>query len=191
MVPWKEEAVFTVLGATVQCGACAKQYRTSNSGPCCPACKSTNHLLLECRLCHHTIGVLGQGDMIICAKCGGGMEPSAAIIPTVICRDCKRRYSPVENSGCPQCHSLRRVNDAKEEVNHPPHYGGDTTYEAIKVIEAWELGFNLGNTVKYISRAGKKQDILKDLKKAAWYLNREITNVEETHANSAQRETAE
>jgi hypothetical protein len=39
----------------------------------------------------------------------------------------------------------------------PAHYGGaDNPYEAIKVIEAWKLGFCLGNTVKYISRAGKK-----------------------------------
>ena len=67
-----------------------------------------------------------------------------------------------------------------EEVNHPPHYGGDTTYEAIKVIEAWELGFNLGNCVKYISRAGKKDPltVLTDLKKARWYLDREIQNLE-------------
>ena len=44
-----------------------------------------------------------------------------------------------------------------EQVNHPQHYGGeDNPYEAIKVIDAWELGFSLGNTVKYISRAGKK-----------------------------------
>ena len=42
-------------------------------------------------------------------------------------------------------------------VNHPAHYGGeDNVYEVIKVIEAWELDFHLGNTVKYISRAGKK-----------------------------------
>lgn len=63
-----------------------------------------------------------------------------------------------------------------DNVNHPQHYGGDTTYEAIKVIEAWELGFCLGNTVKYISRAGKKDPAkeLEDLKKAAWYLNRRI-----------------
>jgi len=60
-------------------------------------------------------------------------------------------------------------------VDHPAHYGGaDNTYEAIKVIEAWELGFNLGNVVKYISRAGKKGSKLEDLKKAMWYLNREI-----------------
>jgi len=63
----------------------------------------------------------------------------------------------------------------KETVNHPNHYGGkDNPYEAIKVIESWELGFNLGNAVKYISRAGKKGNKLEDLKKSSWYINREI-----------------
>ena len=63
-------------------------------------------------------------------------------------------------------------------VNHPNHYGGeDNPYEAIKVIEAWNVGFNLGNTLKYISRAGKKDFIIQDLEKAAWYLNREIDNL--------------
>jgi hypothetical protein len=69
-----------------------------------------------------------------------------------------------------------------DNVNHPAHYGGaDNHYEAIKVIEAWGLGFCLGNTVKYISRAGKKGARLEDLKKAAWYLAREIENQEKTH----------
>ncbi len=65
----------------------------------------------------------------------------------------------------------------KAAVNHPKHYGGKSnTYEAIKVIEAWSLGFCLGNTVKYISRAGKKDPskMLEDLEKARWYLDREI-----------------
>jgi hypothetical protein len=64
----------------------------------------------------------------------------------------------------------RRKTDA---VNHPAHYGVGT-YEAIKVIEAWELGFHLGNTVKYICRAGKKDPRakLEDLRKAKWYLDR-------------------
>lgn len=69
----------------------------------------------------------------------------------------------------------------KEQVNHPSHYGGgDNPYEVIKVIEAWDLDFHLGNTVKYISRAGKKdQDKeLQDLKKALWYLERKINNLE-------------
>jgi hypothetical protein len=70
----------------------------------------------------------------------------------------------------------------KEKINHPAHYGGDTVYETIKVIEAWGLNFHLGNCVKYISRAGKKGKskklINEDLSKALWYLKRyiEITN---------------
>ncbi|MFN7656388.1 MAG: DUF3310 domain-containing protein [bacterium] len=69
----------------------------------------------------------------------------------------------------------------KEMVNHPQHYGGkDNKYEAIKVIDAWGLGFSLGNTVKYISRAGKKnqEKELEDLKKALWYLNHHIQTLE-------------
>lgn len=65
-----------------------------------------------------------------------------------------------------------------EAVNHPSHYGGaDNPYEAIKVIEAWDLGFCLGNAVKYISRAGKKSEetTIQDLEKARWYLDREIS----------------
>jgi hypothetical protein len=69
----------------------------------------------------------------------------------------------------------------KEQVNHPNHYGGkNNPYEAIKVIDAWQLGFALGNTVKYISRAGKKDSDkeLQDLKKALWYLEHHIKNLE-------------
>ena len=72
----------------------------------------------------------------------------------------------------------RKENCKNETINHPTHYGGeDNLYEAIKVIDAWELGFNLGNTVKYISRAGKKLYILEDLEKASWYINREINKL--------------
>ena len=70
-----------------------------------------------------------------------------------------------------------------EAVDHPAHYGGaDNPYEAIKVIEAWGLGFCLGNTVKYISRAGKKDAIVQDLKKARWYLDRQIAALETENA---------
>lgn len=62
-----------------------------------------------------------------------------------------------------------------DPVNNPPHYqAANPLYETIKVIEAWGLGFCLGNTVKYISRAGRKGDAIEDLKKARWYLDREI-----------------
>jgi hypothetical protein len=69
----------------------------------------------------------------------------------------------------------------KEMVNHPNHYGGELNpYEAIKVIDAWGLDFCLGNTVKYISRAGKKNTDkeLEDLKKALWYLQHKIETLE-------------
>ena len=68
----------------------------------------------------------------------------------------------------------------EEQVNHPSHYGGkDNPYEAIKVIDAWNLDFCLGNVVKYISRAGKKGNNSKeqDLKKALWYLEHEIESM--------------
>jgi hypothetical protein len=65
------------------------------------------------------------------------------------------------------------------QINHPSHYGGENNeYEAIKVIEAWELDFCLGNAVKYISRAGKKDDFVQDLKKAQWYIERKISQFE-------------
>jgi hypothetical protein len=67
------------------------------------------------------------------------------------------------------CHS--------DPVN-PDHYR-NLAVEPISAIEAWHLGFHLGNAVKYIARAGRKSpDVLTDLKKARWYLDREIANRE-------------
>mgnify|MGYP000206089928 CR=1 FL=1 len=59
----------------------------------------------------------------------------------------------------------------------PDHYKSDV--EAIDAIEAWELGFCLGNTIKYISRCGKKsgETKLDDLNKAKWYLERAIAQL--------------
>jgi hypothetical protein len=56
-----------------------------------------------------------------------------------------------------------------EQINNPEYYGGkDDPYEAIKVIESWNLCFKLGNSLKYIARAGKKdpEKLIQDLKKA-------------------------
>ena len=66
-----------------------------------------------------------------------------------------------------------------DNVNHPPHYTF-ATLEVIDVIEDWQLGFCLGNTVKYIARAGRKnpEKHIEDLRKAAWYLNREIERLQ-------------
>ena len=63
-----------------------------------------------------------------------------------------------------------------DPVNNPPHYtaGG---IETIDFIEAKKLGYNLGNVVKYITRSGLKGNQLEDLRKAQWYLTREINTL--------------
>lgn len=64
-----------------------------------------------------------------------------------------------------------------EKINHPSHYQGKNGIEVIDVIEAYDLNFNMGNAVKYILRNGKKtEDTTIDIKKAIWYLNRELNN---------------
>lgn len=66
-----------------------------------------------------------------------------------------------------------------DPVNHPRHYTFGSI-EVIDAIEAWGLGFSLGNAVKYIVRAGRKDPAKtrEDLEKAAWYLARAIKNLE-------------
>lgn len=65
-----------------------------------------------------------------------------------------------------------------DPVNNPAHYT-DGKIEVIDFIEDKQLGFHLGNTVKYVSRAGKKDPDKKiqDLEKAKWYLEREINRL--------------
>lgn len=72
---------------------------------------------------------------------------------------------------------MRHLNDA---VNHPSHYT-DGKIEVIDFIEDKNLDFCLGNAVKYISRAGKKDPTkeIEDLKKAVWYINRRIQELEQ------------
>jgi hypothetical protein len=71
---------------------------------------------------------------------------------------------------------LRMEGDRGDAVNHPAHYkvGG---IETIDFIEAKKLGYNLGNVVKYITRADHKDNKLEDLRKAQWYLTREINSL--------------
>jgi len=60
-----------------------------------------------------------------------------------------------------------------DNVNHPNHYNGHPSgIECIQITE--HMGFNLGNAIKYVWRADLKNDAIEDLKKAAWYINREI-----------------
>lgn len=63
-----------------------------------------------------------------------------------------------------------------DAVNHPKHY--TLGIEVIDAIEAWGLGFHLGNCIKYIARADHKASRIEDLKKARWYLDRAIARAE-------------
>lgn len=92
------------------------------------------------------------------------------------CDACGKGYgSRKKAQHCEEEHKHGPKDDA---VNHPSHYtlGG---VEVIDAIEAWELGYNLGNAVKYIARAGKKDPNkeVEDLKKGAFYLQRQIDNL--------------
>lgn len=66
-------------------------------------------------------------------------------------------------------------------VEHPKHYQSDCGLEAINVIEAFKLNFHLGNAIKYILRAGKKDNEIQDLRKAMWYLKRHLSTLEQTN----------
>ncbi len=69
-----------------------------------------------------------------------------------------------------------------DPVNHPKHYTSHPSgVECITVTE--HMGFNLGNAVKYIWRCDLKNDEIEDLKKAAWYIQREITKREQARIN--------
>lgn len=83
-------------------------------------------------------------------------------------RDSKAEKKTVENS------------KDFDPVNRPAHYA-DSKIEVIDYIEDKKLGFCLGNAIKYISRAGKKDPDkeVEDLKKAIWYVERRIKELEE------------
>lgn len=101
-----------------------------------------------------------------CLKCNGTgiIEWEYCGLPmSVHCYDCKG-HGKVE---------VKHVDETKETVQHPLHYN-EGKYEVIDVIEDWKLGFNDGNAVKYIGRHRHKGHPVEDLKKALWYIAREL-----------------
>ncbi len=98
-------------------------------------------------------------------------EPMPVQLPPNPCPVCKLEMG--RSRRCPRCRDRARgERTAADMVNKPPHY--DLGIEPIVVIEAWGLGFCLGNAVKYIARAEHKGTLIQDLQKARWYLDREI-----------------
>ena len=109
---------------------------------------------------------IGKSDMTV------RKYESAYIMPSDSCLDDICKALEISRGDI-----LLNEKDKKEMINHPSHYNMGK-YEAIDVIEDWNLNFNLGNAVKYISRAGHKDDIVQDLKKSLWYIDREIQRLE-------------
>ena len=109
---------------------------------------------------------IGKSDMTV------RKYESAYIMPSDSCLDDICKALEISRGDI-----LLNEKDKKEMVNHPSHYNMGK-YEAIDIIEDWNLNFNLGNAVKYISRAGHKDDIVQDLKKSLWYIEREIQRIE-------------
>ncbi len=84
-----------------------------------------------------------------------------------------------DDSGDKAYYSKTRFAEVDEAVNHPNHYAAGRKYEPIEVINDWGLGFDLGNAVKYISRAGRKGDEVEDLQKALFYIRHYIAMISE------------
>lgn len=89
----------------------------------------------------------------------------------------KNEETIIKPEGIPKEKAKQKKAVGGDPVNSPDHYkvGG---IETIDFIEAKSLGYNLGNVIKYVTRAEYKGKKLEDLKKGAWYLAREIANLE-------------
>ena len=94
-----------------------------------------------------------------------------------LCRDhqkkLQRRYNNFVTEMCSEC-----MKEEKEAVNHPDHYNSGK-FEAIEVIEDWDMGFHCGNAIKYICRHNHKERPVEDIKKAIWYLERYLASLNE------------
>ena len=82
-------------------------------------------------------------------------------------------FSAKEELGIPAL-----IHESFDNISKPSHYAEGRKYEPKDVIRDWGLNYNLGCAVKYISRAGRKDDIIQDLKKAQTYLGFEIEALE-------------
>lgn len=96
------------------------------------------------------------------------------------------RDNPPTDKECKECmewkgarQKFEKESKDDDKVAHPSHYVEGRKYEPKDVIRDWGLNYNLGCVVKYVSRAGRKDDILQDLKKARQYLSFEIEALEE------------
>ena len=115
------------------------------------------------------------------------------MIEHIGCKDCKYYDLPEFNEPCVKCKGTKPPSneeyytspdlyepvhsDTKDLVHHPAHYCY-SEYEPKDVIRGWGLNFNLGSAVKYIARAGRKDDIIQELRKAKQFIDFAIEAIE-------------
>ena len=123
--------------------------------------------------------------------CNEVLKNNGVNAPTIDCSELDCSECPFENitSTCQALTPTQNIAIANaylnknnetiptDNVNNPTHYNTGTI-EVITVIEDWKLNFNLGNAIKYIGRCEHKNNKKEDIKKAIWYLERELKNIE-------------
>lgn len=158
--------------------ACDKCGGTFPGGDVTVHTSSKNYPRYECK-CGYC---WAEGECSVCrsvkyVKCIFGYGPSR-----ILCRSCAGEAwdrNPGDNaSGHHQIRTAREVDAALDMVNNPPHYQGSNGIEAIDVIEGFGLNFRVGSAVGYLLRYEKKGEPAKDIKKAIWYLQRELKALE-------------
>jgi predicted HAD superfamily Cof-like phosphohydrolase len=117
-----------------------------------------------------------RGSGFDCVKPEGWVAPNLAEIldRSAVCSECNQR---VFNGIAHTCNQVK-IQSTVDLVNHPPHYQSQNGMEVIDVLEAFDLGRNEANATKYILRAKHKGNEVQDLRKAIWYLNRRLKNIE-------------
>lgn len=142
-----------------RCSRCKYEHDSSIDEPCVNCSKSTNHF--EPKEHDGCIGCVYEDFEELeepCVNCKGTYKHD-----TMAYLKANDYFEPKEEKV-----------DEKDMVNHPQHYSSHGI-EPIDYIESHELNFNLGNVIKYVSRAKYKGTELQDLEKAKWYLEREIS----------------
>lgn len=134
--------------------------------------RSNKEVDIDCNTCkHHTQGQSIDDAPPICWDCLNNMRLSGVDLP---------QWEKQEMSdGLTEMTLGEKLKAAinkgqYDSINKPAHYTEGRRIEPIDVIEDWNLNFHLGNSLKYLSRAGRKDSKATDLRKACWYINREL-----------------
>lgn len=144
---------------------------------CDPCCSGWSILKMRCPRCWGEVGQCTRCGATSCRCCAWPSETDARIAPSEpSLSDPEAPTSSEVDSGATEEPEGAQISDP---VKRPAHYT-HSRVEVIEAIEAWGLGYRLGNVVKYIARHEHKGRSLEDLEKAAWYLAREIAERRKT-----------